>query len=262
MASAMKSYIVIRDYQPGDELQCQEVVKEGTMSTVNAAFFAGLTREITFELMVLMSALMFIFFGFPFSVCFASIPVVIALMYCCIYAGHSFKAMEMLGDLSNIPRVYMSNDHTGFWVAEVLEPCYNFTSPKNIDYSIISQKHFRCLSLDLKQYRKKIIGTVGIVKSRNFENFAWLRRMAVSSGYQRKKVASSLLDEALRFCASKHYVAVELITTECHDSARSLYLKKGFELRQIYHKKYVCNIVSILIFNLYFNLKNFKLVEP
>lgn len=61
--------LLIRDYRPGDELSCSEIVHEGTMSTVNKAFFSALIREVTFQLMVLASAVMFIFMGLPLQVC-------------------------------------------------------------------------------------------------------------------------------------------------------------------------------------------------
>jgi hypothetical protein len=65
--------LLIRDYRPGDELSCSEVVHEGTMSTVNRAFFSALIREVTFQLMVLASAVMFIFMGLPLQVSDANI---------------------------------------------------------------------------------------------------------------------------------------------------------------------------------------------
>jgi hypothetical protein len=44
----MNPLVIIRYYRPGDELFCPEIIKDGTMSTVNAAFIAELTRDITF----------------------------------------------------------------------------------------------------------------------------------------------------------------------------------------------------------------------
>lgn len=76
------------------------------MSTVNTAFFAGLTQEVTFQMTVLMEALMFTFLGVPFSVCVWSVPAVIILMYIFIWTQ----------GISNIPRVYMSSEYKRlFW---------------------------------------------------------------------------------------------------------------------------------------------------
>lgn len=89
---------------PGDQNACKKIVKEGTMSTVNAAFLAGLTREITFQSMILLAALMYIFFQVPFQITIMSIPMVIVLMYVLIYLGHLFKAYELTQDVDAIPR--------------------------------------------------------------------------------------------------------------------------------------------------------------
>jgi GNAT superfamily N-acetyltransferase len=84
---------------------------------------------------------------------------------------------------------------------------------------------------------------------------AWLRRMAVNPKYQRKGIASVLVDEALRFCKDKGYSGVELGTGECHDAARELYLKKGFDLKQMYHKPIFGTVVTIQMYHLVFHFK-------
>ncbi|XP_067005240.2 N-acetyltransferase family 8 member 3 [Anabrus simplex] len=252
----MNHMVVIRYYKPGDELSCQEVVKQGTMSTVNAAFIAGLTREITFQIMILASALMFIFLGVPFTICFSTIPVVIVLMYVFIWMGHMYRVMEMNQDMCNIPRMYMSSQDTGFWVAEVYEPYFMTREPSQVKYSITTEQRLKDSNTELPSFQKKIVGTIAVTKSRYDDNTAWLRRMAVNHRYQRKGIASALLDEALRFCKTRGYSTVELVTTECHDAARELYLKKGFELKQMYHKQVVGTLITILMYDFTYNLKS------
>ncbi|PSN53882.1 hypothetical protein C0J52_02412 [Blattella germanica] len=260
----MNHLILIRDYRPGDELFCQEIIREGIMSTVNTAFVAGLTREITLQTMVFTSAVMFIFFGFPFSICFGSIPAVIILMYLFIWLGHTYKALEMSQDVSNIPRVYMSSEYTGFWVAEVFEPFFMTRDPHQVKYTVMSEHAFKAANLVLPDHphQKKVVGTVAITRCRNSTDTAWLRRMAVNSKYHRKGVASVLLDEALRFCEEKGYSAVELVTSECHDAARELYLKKGFDLKQMYHKPIVGSAVSIQMYDLVFRIRRADGLDP
>jgi GNAT superfamily N-acetyltransferase len=256
VSGSMNHLVVIRYYKPGDELFCREIVKEGTMSTVNAAFVAGLTREITFQTMVLTSALMFIFMGVPFSVCFWSVPVVIILMYLFIWLGHSFKALEMTNDVTNIPRVYMSSEYTGFWVAEVHEPYFMTREPDQVKYTITTERELKDNNIEIAEHHgKKIVGTVAITRSKYCTDTAWLRRMAVTPKYQRKGIASVLVDEALRFCKDKGYSAVELVTSECHDAARELYLKKGFDLKQMYHKQIVGTLVTIQMYDFVFHIK-------
>uniref|UniRef100_A0A1B6J7M3 N-acetyltransferase domain-containing protein n=1 Tax=Homalodisca liturata TaxID=320908 RepID=A0A1B6J7M3_9HEMI len=250
--SKITHFIVIRDYKPGDEYQCREIVKEGTMATVNNAFFSLI--EVTFQLMVLSTAAMFIFFGLPFTVCLGSIPGVIIFMYMCVWAGHLFKSVELTQDLGNIPRVYMSSDSTGFWVAEAFEPVFMNNEPSHFKYSIFSEKEYKHKQIDVSSYRKTLVGTVGIVKSQISEDCAWLRRMAVRPKYQCMGIGKALLNEALQFCNEK-YQGVELVTTEWHDSARTLYIKRGFQLKQMYHKQLLGSIVAILIYQLHYKVQ-------
>jgi GNAT superfamily N-acetyltransferase len=253
----MNMLVIVRYYKPGDELFCREIVKEGTMSSVNAAFIAGLTREITFQTMILTSALLFIFLGVPLSICFCSIPAVIILMYVFIWLGHTFKALEMTQDVSDIPRVYMSSEYTGFWVAEVHEPFFMTREPNQVKYTIMTERELNDNNIELTQHHvKKIVGTIAITRSKHCTDIAWLRRMAVNPKYQRKGIACALVDEALRFCKDKGYSAVELVTSECHDAARELYLKKGFDLKQMYHKPIVGTMVTVQMYVFVFHIKS------
>lgn len=241
--------VVIRDYRPGDELQCQEIIREATMSTVNTAFFSGLAREITFQLMVLAAAVMFIFLGLPFKFCFSAIPGVIVFIYGCVYLAHSFKALELTQDINNIPRVYMSSDSTGFWVAEVYEPYFTKPWPGG-KMMIVNEHGLKSCGIDSSLCKRSIVGTVAVAKSNDVENAGWLRRMAVRPKYQRRGIATALLNEAVSFCRTSGYSEVELVTSECHDAARELYLSHNFEVKQMYHKPIIGSLITLTMYQL------------
>lgn len=255
--SECKYFIVIRYYKPGDEIKCREIVKEGAMTTVNNAFISLI--EVTFQLMVLTTAVMFIFFGLPFTFCLTSIPGVLIFMYICIWCGHMFKALELTQDLCNIPRVYMSSDLTGFWVAEAFEPYFMTENPSQHKYQILTNDELKQRCIDVSSYCKTLVGTVGIVQSMNSEDCAWLRRMTVKPKYQGMGIGKALLNEALQFCCDRNYSGVELITTEWHEKARSLYVKKGFQLKQMYHKQLLSSIVMVLIYQLHYKIQPNKI---
>lgn len=100
----MSHIIVIRRYRPGDELGCREIIKESIMSTINIAFMSNLFKEITFQLMILCAAIMFIFFGMPFTICFFVIPIVVVITYIATYLAFMLVVSEINQEISNIPR--------------------------------------------------------------------------------------------------------------------------------------------------------------
>lgn len=100
----MSHIIVIRSYKPGDEINCKELVKAGAMSALNPTFFGIVFKELTFQMMILFAAIMFIFFGLPLTVCLLVVPLVIFLMYVGTYIGFTTKAVEVNEEISNIPR--------------------------------------------------------------------------------------------------------------------------------------------------------------
>lgn len=112
-------FIVIRNYQPGDELGCRQVVHEGIMSTVKPAFFAALTREVTFQIIIIMAAIMFVFMGLPPTICLLSIPISVFIIFISVYLAHITKAYGMTDDIQNIPRHFMSSQYTGMTILTV-----------------------------------------------------------------------------------------------------------------------------------------------
>lgn len=89
---------------------------------------------------------------------------------------------------------------TGFWVAEAFETYPQRKDPSHLRYLIINESQLQDISGQDRFFIKKIVGTIAVNQSRQEMDSAWLRRMAVTSKYQRKGVGTALLNEALKFC--------------------------------------------------------------
>ncbi|XP_059469444.1 uncharacterized protein LOC132193084 [Neocloeon triangulifer] len=241
--------LLVRDYRPGDEISCCEIVQEGTMSTVNRAFVSALIREVTFQLMVLASAIMFIFMGLPLKACLYVIPGVIVFMYLAVWGGHMFKALEQQQDVRNVPRMYMSSENTGFWVAEVFEPFFSNGATGKL--ALVNEAGLKGCGLDLTNCRRVLVGTIAVSKSKlNPEQGAWIKRLAVKNKYRHRGVGTALLNEAISFCRTSGYQEVELVTSECQDTARELCFKQGFDLKQMYHRPVFGPLATMTMYQL------------
>ena len=83
------------------------------------------------------------------------------------------------------------------------------------------------------------------------QSVAFMRRLAVSKAHQRKGVASALVGAALNHCIDQKFRAIELVTTEHHVAARSLYANHGFSLMNSAEKTYILwGIISITMHRL------------
>lgn len=258
----MSHIIVIRGYKQSDELKCREIAKDGIMSTLNAAFVGNVFKEITFEMMILFAALMFIFFGIPFSVCILVIPVVIVLTYVATYASLVTRSMEVVQEISNIPRIYTSHAFSGFWVAEAFEPYIMTRNPKDVRYSIMTERQFRESNVDVSSQSKKTVGMIALTKSRRVDKGAWIKRLAVDRQYQRKGIGSCLLNVAVQFAIDQGYGSVDTVASEYTEGGRETCFKKGFELKQMYHRHIVGSLVTVLMYELTFQIKPPEREEP
>lgn len=255
MSSEMSHIIVTRSYRPGDEISCKELIKAGVMSSLNSTFFGIVFKELTFQMMILFAAIMFIFFGLPLTVCLLVVPLVIFFVYVGTYIGFTTKAMEVNEELSNIPRIYMSNAFSCFWVAEAFEPYLMTESPENVQYTIMTEQQFRKSNIDISSRVKQIVGTVALCKSHTSDKGAWIKRLHVHHLYRRKGIASCLINVALMFAIEQGYGRANIVASEYTEHGRELCLKKGFELKLMYHKPILGTFVTILTYELTYQIK-------
>lgn len=247
--------VVIRGYKPADELYCNEIIKRGIMSSLNTTFAGIIFKEITFQLIILFAAIMFIFFGLPFTVCLLVVPTVFVFVYIGTYVAFTAKAMEVNEEVSNISRSYMSNAFSCFWVAEAFEPRLTTIDPKEARYTILTEQQFKESKVDVACRVKKIVGTIGLSKSYKSDKGAWIKRLCVHESYRRRGIASCLLNVALQFAVDQGYSCANIVASEYMESGRELCLKKGFELKQMYHKPIIGSFITILMYELTYQIK-------
>ncbi|KAG8039753.1 hypothetical protein G9C98_000482 [Cotesia typhae] len=251
----MSHIIVIREYKPGDELNCHGMITNIIMSSLNSTFLANVLKELTFQLMILSAAIMFIFFGLSLTICLSVIPITIIGTYLGTYLGFSMMTAEINQELSNISRLYMSNLFSCFWVAEAFQPYSMIRNPADVNYTVMTEKEFRDSNIDVSSQLKKIVGTIGLLKSYRSDKGAWIKRLCVTKNYRRKGVGSCLLNTAVQFAIDQGYSSVDLVFSEYSDGCRELCFKKGFELKQMYHKSIIGPIVNVLQYELTYKIK-------
>lgn len=102
--------------------------------------------QITFQLIVVFAAIMFIFVGVPFFYCITAIPLVLFLIFITIYSSLMMKAIEL-----------SQKRPLQCWVAEVYEPHYFIGDPTKIRHVITTEEDLKKDVVDLFGFRKKVI---------------------------------------------------------------------------------------------------------
>lgn len=152
-------------------------------------------------------------------------------------------------------RIYMSNAFSCFWVAEAFEPYLTTRSPQEVHYTIMSEKQFRESNIDISSQSKRIVGSIALLKSHSVDKGAWIKRLCVQERYRRKGIAAFLLKVAVQFAMDERYSCVNIVASEYTEAGRELCLKKGFELKQMYHKPVFGPLVSVLMYELTYQIK-------
>lgn len=234
-AQEQSRYVLIRPFTQGDEVDCKHIAGSSVMSTVPRTFFSAVLRETTFQLMVFLSAILFIVVGIPFGYCAISVPLTIAFLYAVIWSSSMMKSLEIQNELSLVKQQYQESDKTTFLVAEYYGPVLDLSPGENMIF--ITPSESQGLESELSHKSKRIIGLIGITRSKEKACSSWLKRLAVDNKFQRKRVATELLTKASQFCYERGYSSIEVCITECQQEAKEFFLHRDFELEQLYHKR-------------------------
>merc|ERR1712156_214694 len=208
-----------------------------------------------------MAAIFFVVFGLPLTQSILAFPTIMLLLLIGIWLGHKIKAVTTHKDLNDIYGEYQSNSRCGFWVAELISgDATQSRHCKNKQIDIIIHNDTTMLEIEraLEGPRtggRSIIGSIAITVKQDITNepeqsVAWLRRLAVDKTYRKMGIGSALTDAAIEHCAKSNFRAVELITTEHHQAARSLYAIKGFELIETTDKNFLGGLVRFTLYRL------------
>ncbi|XP_060519315.1 uncharacterized protein LOC132697742 [Cylas formicarius] len=232
-------YIVIREQKDTDTPAVSETLRNAYVSNVSNTFFNALVNEATFQIIVIVSALLFIFFQIRLLYCLMTVPVILLLMYVVIYGAWTMKSAQIMYEKRPLCA----------WVAEAYEPYFTDKSPVSCSFKIVTERDFK--EDDIRfEGRRKIIGTVAVMKHFHDAERAWLYRLAVDARYRRKGVALRLVQTVRNWCKTNRFNNIELAMSECQEGARELFAAAGFETKQLYHKKLLTSFYMIQMFHL------------
>lgn len=242
----MKTYISVRPFSYGDEVEIKKIVARSTLSTVNAFFRVAVTKESVIQSCIMLSALFFIILGVPLHLCWISFPLVALTLYVSIYIAHWHRITTRHSDLDQLETVYGEDERCGFWVAESWEA----NDVKNDDgVEVVGQEAIQ--KMEGKLRRGRLVGTVGLVvmedrdKREPPNSVGFLKRLSVLPGYRHLGVGQQLVTTAFRHAMDHKYRAVQLVATDCHYAARSFFDQQEWKMTRGYQKQYLAGIVRI-----------------
>lgn len=259
----MTCKILIRPYKYGDELQLKRLLTDSAMTTVWSVFLATARREVISQSVFLLAAIFFVVFGLPLTQSILAFPTVMLLLLIGIWVGHKVKALTTHKDLNDIQGEYQSNPRCGFWVAELISGNEHLAHSKTKKIDIINLGECDTSMIEIERVLGgprsgggcSIIGCIAVTVKQDtdhepHQSVAWLRRLAVHKECRKMGIGAALTDTALEHCARSNYRAVELVTSEHHQAARSLYAIKGFEMIESIEKSYLGGVVRFALYRL------------
>ncbi|XP_020285382.1 probable N-acetyltransferase CML3 [Pseudomyrmex gracilis] len=248
--------IILRPFNSGDATSCKELIRDCLMSFLSATFFEMLFKELVFQIIILLAAIMFIFVGTPLTTCLLVVPVVIALVFVVTRLIFGMKIAEVNAQVDNIVRTYMISADSCFWVAEAFKFSTVTKHSEDVGYTIMTEDQFseNIGHIPVSQETKQIVGTIGLCGCALTKS-ACIKMLYVHKQYRQKKgIAERLLQTAVKFASDVGYNCVDMVASEYREEHRDLCLKEGFELRKMYRRPFLGLVLSKMIYELTYEI--------
>lgn len=237
-------YIVIREFKPHDLPNISDIVRNAYISNIFNSWLNVVLSEITFQLITLVSAYMFIFMNVPLLYCIFSVPIVFTVLYVVIYGSVLIKSAELINTKKPLQ----------CWVAEVVEPI-SPTNVNHLEYKVVSETEFSEAAVDIKKMRRRLVGTIAVMRHAKRNDWAWLFRLAVDQRYRKKGIALKLTKTVQEWCKVNRYNNLEVCFTDCQEGARQVFAKAGFEVCQMYHQKLLTSAFTLQMYLLRYEVR-------
>jgi len=228
--------IIIRRYQYGDQKTIRDLVSCCEMEKIVPLFKSLFLTEITLQVLMIMSALVFIFGGIPLKFCLLIFPGSAILFYLGIYLGLLWHLGGSLEDLDNCEEVYMQSPNSGVWVAEIVAQ-----SP---------DKNVECLQVrKVAENRLGIIGVLALKEKVDVNmqepphTVGLISRFTIEKQSRRLGAGSELLSVCWEQ-ALKQFRAVEVLVSENQSTARNFLEKHEFTLLLDHEVSWLPSVVS------------------
>lgn len=188
--------IVVREFEPADKPEVQQIFYEGLMEMIPDTAFRGLRHHP--ESLLLYAAMTVM--CFVITMCWWVIGLIPAIVLCGRYfysrrVIHGYLQHAINRDMGDIEGFYMKSSDSCLWVA-VLEG--------------------------------KVVGVVAAIGQQKSGDAVELKRMAVDRSYRRRGVGMALGRKVLEFAVTHRYSSVVLGTTAYTHAAHQLYQRLGF----------------------------------
>ncbi|XP_078146112.1 N-acetylaspartate synthetase-like [Centroberyx gerrardi] len=188
--------VVVREFEPADNLEVQRIFYEGLMEMVPDTAFRGLRHHP--ESLLLYTAVTIVCFVITVSWWVAGLAPVLVLggrYFCSWRVSRRYLERARSGDMGDIEGFYMKSPDSCLWVAEL---------------------------------EGKVVGAVAAVGQQEPSGAVELRRMSVDRGCRRCGVGMALGRKLLEFAVTRRYSSVVLGTTAYTPAAHRLYQRLGF----------------------------------
>jgi len=116
----MSALVKIREFECGEEQRLVQLMRQERLHHLKPLFLAAFFREITLQILMICTALLFIFCNIPLAYCLVTLPIAAIFVLAVVLIGQFLDQQEDCRTLESLMEVLQTDPKTGLWVAQAV----------------------------------------------------------------------------------------------------------------------------------------------
>ncbi|XP_047348112.1 uncharacterized protein LOC124948472 isoform X2 [Vespa velutina] len=137
--------------------------------------------------------------GFPVVYCSMIIFLPAIVLYILLYVAFSYEARLVGNEVSEIPRIYTSDNSSCFWIAEAYHDYSLNDQDQDQPYIFMTEEELIQCNIDVSEYYIEIVGIMSFCKNIPDTTLGCIKNFYVKKYYRKNGIGSHLMNRTLYF---------------------------------------------------------------
>ncbi|XP_046812972.1 uncharacterized protein LOC124421627 [Vespa crabro] len=137
--------------------------------------------------------------GFPVVYCSMIIFTPATVLYILLYVAFLYEARLVGNEVSEIPRIYTSDNSSCFWIAEAYNEYSLNDQNQDQPYIFMTEEEFIQCNIDVSEYYIEIVGIMSFCRNNLDSTLGCIKNFYVKKNYRKNGIGSQFMNRTLYF---------------------------------------------------------------
>ncbi|XP_035726823.1 uncharacterized protein LOC118443644 isoform X14 [Vespa mandarinia] len=229
----MRKFILIRTYREEDKPVCKELLKSSVMYPLNHTFIGFLLGTNVMRIINVLSIVLMVVLlqtGFYVVYCIMVIFIPGIILYISLLSKFLYEARIVGNEVSEISRIYTSDNSSCFWIAEAYDDYSLNDQDKNQPYIFMTEEELIQCNIDVSEYYIEIVGIMSFCRNNLDTTLGCIKNFYVKKYYRKNGIGSQLMNQTLRFAHEHGIGCVKATVSQFQKHVMNFFNTRNFSI--------------------------------